>query len=91
MTKQEVDNALKDIADVFGYQRDEIARLTYQLSQYDILITSIQDERDELLAAAKAIEINAEECLDWDDCTAMLVPIGDYHKLIAAIASVKGE
>jgi hypothetical protein len=54
-------------------------------------IESVKKQRDELLAAAKAIEINAEECLDWDDCTAMLVPIDDYHKLMNAIASVKGE
>ena len=46
-------------------------------------------ERDELLAAAEAIEINAEECLDFDECTAMLVQIDDYHKLMEAIASVK--
>lgn len=48
------------------------------------------EHRDELLAAAEAIEINAEECMDFDDCTAMLVPIDDYHKLIEAIAGVKG-
>lgn len=48
-------------------------------------------QRDELLAAAEAIEINGEECLDFDECTAMLVPIDDYHKLVEAIASVKGE
>ena len=48
------------------------------------------EERDALLAAAEAIEINAEECMDFDDCTAMLVPIDDYHKLMEAIAGVKG-
>ena len=48
------------------------------------------EERDELLAAAEAIEINAEECMDFDDCTAMLVPIDDYHKLMDAIATAKG-
>lgn len=50
----------------------------------------IQNQRDELLAAAKAIEINAEECLDFDECTAMLIPIDDYHKLMEAIASAEG-
>lgn len=49
----------------------------------------LEAERDELLAAAEAIEINAEECLDFDDCSAMLVSIDAYHKLIEAIASVK--
>ena len=48
------------------------------------------EQRDELLAAAEAIEINAEECMDFDDCTAMLVPIDDYHKLMDAIATAKG-
>lgn len=47
-------------------------------------------QRDELLAAAEAIEIDAEECLDFDECTAMLVPIDTYHKLMEAIDSVKG-
>lgn len=48
-------------------------------------------QRDELLAAAEAIEIDAEECIDFDECTAMLVPIDTYHKLMEAIASVKGS
>lgn len=50
-----------------------------------------EKQRDELLAVIKAIEINAEECMDFDEFTAMLVPIDDYHKLIEAIASVKGR
>lgn len=53
-------------------------------------ICNMEKQRDELLAAAEAIEINAEECMDFDDCTAMLVPIDDYHKLMEAIASAKG-
>ena len=53
-------------------------------------ITHVEKQRDELLEAAEAIEIDAEECLDFDECTAMLVPIDTYHKLIEAIASVKG-
>ena len=52
-------------------------------------ITILKQQRDELLAAAEAIEIDAEECLDFDECTAMLVPIDTYHKLMEAIASVK--
>ena len=52
-------------------------------------LLQIEKQRDELLAAAEAIEINAEECLDFDECTAMLVPIDTYHKLMEAIASVK--
>ena len=52
-------------------------------------ITHVEKQRDELLAAAEAIEIDAEECLDFNECTAMLVPIDTYHKLMEAIASVK--
>lgn len=52
-------------------------------------ITHVEKQRDELLAAAEAIEIDAEECLDFDECTAMLVPIDTYHKLMEALASVK--
>ena len=50
----------------------------------------LEAQRDELLAAAEVIEINAEECMDFDECTAMLVPIDDYHKLIEVVQSVKG-
>lgn len=53
-------------------------------------LTEAQKQRDELLTAAEAIEINAEECMDFDECTAMLVSIDDYHKLMEAVASVKG-
>lgn len=59
-------------------------------SQLIQTIAKLTAERDELLAAAEAIEIDAEECLDFDECTAMLVPIDTYHKLMEAIASVKG-
>ena len=50
-----------------------------------------KSQRDELLAAAEAIETYAEECLDFDECTAIIVPIDTYHKLMEAIASVKGS
>ena len=52
-------------------------------------ISHVEKQRDELLAAAEAIEIDAEECLDFDEHTAMLVPIDAYHRLMEAIASVK--
>ena len=54
-------------------------------------IVSLRKQRDELLAATEAIAINSEECLDFDECTAMLVSIDDYHKLMEAVARVKGE
>jgi hypothetical protein len=56
----------------------------------DLSRSKFARQRDELLAAAEAIEINAEECTDFDDSTAMLIPMDDYHKLMEAIASAKG-
>lgn len=47
-------------------------------------------QRDELLAAAEVIEINSDEVMDFDECTAMLIPMDDYHRLMEAIASAKG-
>ena len=55
------------------------------------VIDAIRNQRDELLAATEAIAINSEECLDFDECTAMLVSIDDYHKLMEAAARAKGE
>ena len=54
-------------------------------------IAQLEKQRDELLAATEAIAINSEECLDFDECTAMLVSIDDYHKLMEAVARAKGE
>ena len=55
------------------------------------VFSSVVQQRDELLAATEAIAINSEECLDFDECTAMLVSIDDYHKLMEAVARAKGE
>ena len=54
-------------------------------------VQELEKQRDELLAATEAIAINSEECLDFDECTAMLVSIDDYHKLMEAVARAKGE
>ena len=76
--------------------RQRVAELEARLERINPLldeaadkIDALEKKRDELLAAAEAIEIDAEECLDFDECTAMLVPINTYHKLMEAIASVK--
>ena len=61
----------------------------YKLGIIGVDYKLTKQQRDELLEAAEAIEIDAEECLDFDECTAMLVPIDTYHKLMEAIASVK--
>lgn len=54
-------------------------------------ISSVEKQRDELLSAAEAVEIDSDEVLDFDECTAMLVPLDTYHKLMEAVASVKGN
>ena len=69
----------------------EYGALVSENEQLRQRIAELEKERDELLEAAEAIEIDAEECLDFDECTAMLVPIDTYHKLMEAIASVKGS
>ena len=68
--------------------RVEIAALK---AERDTRIAQLERQRDELLAATEAIAINSEECLDFDECTAMLVSIDDYHKLMEAVARAKGE
>lgn len=62
----------------------------YGLSVFED-IAALKKQRDEFLAAAEAVEIDAEECMDFDDCAGMFIPIDSYHKLMEAIASVKGE
>lgn len=54
-------------------------------------VASMKEQRDQLLNAAETIGINAEECLDFDECTAMLIPIDDYHKLMEAADSAKPD
>ena len=74
--------------------RQRVAELEARLERINPLldeaadkIDALEKKRDELLAAAEAIEIAAEECLDFDERTAMLVPIATYRKLIEAIPS----
>ena len=38
---------------------------------------------------ANAVEIDSDECLDFDECTAMLVPIDVYNELIEAITALR--
>ena len=81
-------NACAGIPDELLYDQDPGCLLSAMVEQ-EQEIRAITKQRDELLAAAEAIEIDAEECLDFDECTAMLVPIDTYHKLMGAIASIK--
>ena len=69
-----------------------------KMSQYESIIfelrrqlASAEEHNNRMQEAWNAIEINSEECLDFDECTAMLVSIDDYHKLMEAVAGVKGE
>ena len=81
-------NACAGIPDEQLYDQEPGCLLSAMVEQEQEIMT-ITKQRDELLKAAEAIEINAEECLDFEECTAMLVQIDDYHKLMEAIASVK--
>ena len=73
----------------FGY--DLFAEDRPRLVEAQNEIHLLKKQRDELLAATEAIAINSEECLDFDECTAMLVSIDDYHRLMEAVARAKGE
>ena len=78
---------LSELCDKWHFECDDMREANNHLAN---VADSLMQQRDELLAAAEAIEIDAEECLDFDECTAMLVPIDTYHKLMEAIVSVKG-
>jgi len=80
--EKQLESAYKTV-DANWVSHQQLVKLT---SERDAL----KQQRDELLAAAEAIEIDAEECLDFDEFTAILVSIDAYHKLMEAIASVKG-
>jgi hypothetical protein len=82
----------KRVAELERFHELDTKQISYLFEERNLLTAdrdALKQQRDELLAAAEAIEIDAEECLDFDECTAMLVPIDTYHKLMEAIASVK--
>lgn len=58
------------------------------------LVMECQDlckQRDELLDALERFMDSHEECTDFDGFTAQIVSMADYHKLMEAVARVKGE
>lgn len=59
--------------------------VTYDVKDVDLVAASC-----DLFDAAQAIENEAEECIDFDGFTAMLVPMDAYHKLMDAINKAKG-
>ena len=79
---------LSELCDKWNFECDDMREDNNRLAN---VADALKQQRDELVAAAEAIEIDAEECLDFDDCSAMLVSIDAYHKLIEAIASVKEQ
>ena len=83
------EQTMREYQELAAKRLEEIERLK-EIKMAGEIMRDLLKQRDELLAVAEAIEINAEECMDFDDCTAMLVPIDDYHKLMEAIAGVKG-
>ena len=54
-------------------------------------IVSLRKQRDELLAALERFMDSHEECTDFGGFTARIVSMGDYHKLMEAVARAKGE
>ena len=54
-------------------------------------ISLIEKQRDELLAALERFMDSHEECTDFGGFTARIVSMGDYHKLMEAVARAKGE
>ena len=81
----ELEQLRQRVQELERFHELDTKQIAYLFEERDAL----KQQRDDLMAAAEAIEINAEECLDFDECTAMLVQIDDYHKLMEAIASVK--
>ncbi len=48
----------------------------------------LEQQNIALAAAIEAVEIDAEECLDFDECTAMLIPIDTYLALVEPAADL---
>lgn len=46
---------------------------------------------DELATALDAMHTDAEECLDFDECTAMLVPMDNWNAVFEALSKTRGQ
>ncbi len=69
----------------------EIQRLQFALADSEALELGTAERCDQLSAqinrlldAVKVIETDSEEVLDFDECTAMCVPMDSYHDLVDA-------
>ncbi len=72
-------------------RNDEISSLTNQRDYEFVRAENATMERDQLrtclsriLNAIKVVEFDSEEVLDFDECTAMCVPMDAYYGLIEA-------
>ena len=54
-------------------------------------LRALKKQRFKLLTAIAAIEINADEVMEFDECVGMVVPIEDYKRLIEVAAKAKDE
>ena len=73
-------------------QRNEVMAIAeaFQkvIRQADEDITTLKAALREAKSAFEVIEHDSEECLDFDECMAMLVPIDAYHGMSEAIATI---
>lgn len=51
-------------------------------------LAQVKKQMDKLVAAALAVEKDSDEVLDFDECTAMCIPMDTYHALIEAADAV---
>lgn len=68
---------------VYGTSHPEMYKTELDVCKETIERQAAQIEM--LRAAIHALELDSEECLDFDECTAMLVPIDTFHALIDAM------
>ena len=54
-------------------------------------LTTLQYKAAALVDALNVMENGAEECMDFDECTAMLVPMDNWHGVFEVLAAFKGE
>lgn len=61
---------------------------TERLSTLSSKVLELERQNTEMAAAIEAVRIDADECLDFDECTAMLVPLDTYHALVEPAADL---
>ena len=61
--------------------KSEIVHLRAKVAELEAALRKV-------VKAFDVVEIDSEECLDFDECTAMLVPLDAYHGMSEAIATI---